>query len=325
MSLRLYLTLRNLLYLVLVLWLVSALASCGSVHKTSHTAIVTHDSTYNFTKDVSGFSTTETIKVKTEDLTTKTETEITFDTTNPRSDYPPKESDYACIDSGGWHPTKGGFFMVDLHGNIITNRTPKSIKITKVQIGGSKDSTAINAHREVKAAENTNTHVNDTSKVVDTSKQKTGMTIWTKLTLLGVAGLGIYMLLLAWKKRKQILSTKTSNMKSLLLFVMCSVFLMSCGGAGHLPTDNVSLGQAFGHVAQSFGYWVWVILTVIGTVVTLVISLKQYGNRDIDGKAFSLRMAVCIALLLLAVLMRPCEVAANTTVEQAARGAWIGY
>ena len=106
-----------------------------------------------------------------------------------------------------------------------------------------------------------------------------------------------------------------------LLAALFLGFLSSCD-AGTLPTDAVGLSAAFGHCAQSASYWVW------GLIVTAGIGFGAYEMKkayDRDG-SFSPALAFAGAALLLFVwCYRPSELAWNTTVEQAARGVWIGY
>lgn len=109
-------------------------------------------------------------------------------------------------------------------------------------------------------------------------------------------------------------------MKKLLLFSICAILLMSCGGAGVDPSDNITFGQAFSKVSRSFSYWLWIVIACLPLVVYLGITL--WGKVE----EFKLPILfVLVAVLLIAIFMRPCEVAANTTVEQAARGVYIGY
>lgn len=117
-------------------------------------------------------------------------------------------------------------------------------------------------------------------------------------------------------------------MKKLLFFTLSMITAMlfiSCGGAGLEPTDNITLGQAFDHVSKSFGYWVFIILAAaIGGYVAFRV-IKQYEKTQDWTTGNSLAIFAILVVLSLTIFMRPCEVAANTTVEQAARGVFIGY
>jgi len=99
-----------------------------------------------------------------------------------------------------------------------------------------------------------------------------------------------------------------------------AMFLMSCGGAGQLPTDNITWGQAFNHVSQSFGYWIFIIIAagVLGSYIFAV------AKGKVDTLSLPLLFGL-VGFLLFTIFFRPSEVAANTTVEQAARGVFIGY
>lgn len=115
-------------------------------------------------------------------------------------------------------------------------------------------------------------------------------------------------------------------MKKLILFLLGAMFLMSCGGAGQQPTDYITMGQAWHHVAQSWGYWIpLIIVTIIGGYFMAYKPIMKYKLGDIDSGQATFLVVLFLAAFLFTLLVRPCEVAANTTVEQAARGGWIGY
>lgn len=107
-----------------------------------------------------------------------------------------------------------------------------------------------------------------------------------------------------------------------LLFLLTIVLLASCGGAGVQPTDNITWSTAFNHVSQSFSYWLWVVLTLAAAVayVWAVTTSKEGWNQT-----RALIFFVVLALLMAAIMYLPSEIAANTTVEQASRGVFIGY
>lgn len=114
-------------------------------------------------------------------------------------------------------------------------------------------------------------------------------------------------------------------MKKLFLFAMFSIFLMSCGGAGQQPTDNITWGQAFNHVSHSLSYWLFIIIAAGVAVYGGWKIYKAYDAKDIDGGLFVMYAFLILALNLTVWLVRPSEVAANTTVEQMLRGVYIGY
>lgn len=112
------------------------------------------------------------------------------------------------------------------------------------------------------------------------------------------------------------------KLKDIIIFALCSLFLMSCGGAGQLPDDNITWGTAFAHVSHSFGYWIFIIIFAL--VLGYYIYSVQKARNGWTGKEFLIAFGI-FAALMIAIFIRPSEVAANTTVEQAARGVWIGY
>jgi len=111
-------------------------------------------------------------------------------------------------------------------------------------------------------------------------------------------------------------------MKKLISFFLFAVLLTSCGGAGVDPSDNITWGTAFNHVSQSFSYWLWIIITVAAAAVYI---FKITSSKEGWDLGRTIVLFVLLALLMTALMVRPSEVAANTTVEQAARGVFIGY
>ncbi len=109
-------------------------------------------------------------------------------------------------------------------------------------------------------------------------------------------------------------------MKKVILFSLMAMFLMSCGGAGQQPDDYITFGRAWNHVAQSAGYWVFIVIALALVGGYILAAVKGW----IETFSLPLMFAL-VGFLLFAIFFRPCEVAANTTVEQAARGVFIGY
>ncbi len=99
------------------------------------------------------------------------------------------------------------------------------------------------------------------------------------------------------------------------------MFLTSCD-VGVLPTDEVGLPAAFAHCAESVGYWVWGIIATSAVGFGAWMMKKAY---DKDGTFSPVLLFAMAVVLLLAWCYRPSELAWNTTVEQAAKGIWIGY
>jgi hypothetical protein len=259
---------------LLALAILLFVTSCSSVRKTAHTAIVNHDSTGTTKVDSSAISHEKTITVVNHDSAGTRVTEIEFPW--PIKEYPVIHMDNDSVRKAWMDTSKGnnyggyiydttyhhGFYMVDLtiskDGSIHTNARPTRIRITETAINKGKDSTAKEVDNSSHKTAATNTTVSDHRKTVDTDKKKTGSTFFGTLLLFGGAAFGIYMLFLAWKKRKtgSIFSTKSTNMKSLLLFVMCSVFLTSCG---HYP-DGTSV--------WAVQMWIAPLLTAIGAALS---------------------------------------------------------
>jgi hypothetical protein len=129
----------------------------------------------------------------------------------------------------------------------------------------------------------------------------------------------LFMLLIIYRKRIFSLF-KIGTMKNLIVFALCSMFLISCGGAGQKPDDYITFGQAWNHVSESGAYWVWV--GISGALLLGYILGVAFGK--IEELKLPL-LGLLIGFLAFCLFMRPCEVAANTTVEQAARGVFIGY
>lgn len=108
-------------------------------------------------------------------------------------------------------------------------------------------------------------------------------------------------------------------MKNLIVFILLSVFIISCGThTGDPNIDNISFGEAWKHVSGYASYWVWLFLSIIPSVVYIL-----YLVVDKDSQ-LSLPIAfVCLAIFAFGMLYAPAECATNTTIEQAARGVFI--
>jgi len=106
---------------------------------------------------------------------------------------------------------------------------------------------------------------------------------------------------------------------SLLVFAM--LFFTSCE-KGVDPQDPVGLLVAFSHCFGLTSYLVW------GFLITGVVGLaifQMIKNYQKTGNFSQILLFFLIAALLFAWLYRPSEIAWNTTVEQAAKGVWIGF
>jgi hypothetical protein len=114
-------------------------------------------------------------------------------------------------------------------------------------------------------------------------------------------------------------------MKKLLMFSLVVMFLVSCGGKGQAPTDYITLGQAFGVVSHTFSYWLWLVVCAILFVAVAYTLIQSYREDQEWSVGYSVVSFIITMLLLCAIFIRPCEIAANTTVEQLHRGGIIGY
>lgn len=101
--------------------------------------------------------------------------------------------------------------------------------------------------------------------------------------------------------------------------VVLALLLASCGTqTGDPNVDTISFSQAWSHVAGFTSYWVWLFLSVLPTVVYVM-----YLIVNKDSQLNLILLFVCLALLMAGMLYAPAECAANTTIEQAARGVYI--
>lgn len=114
------------------------------------------------------------------------------------------------------------------------------------------------------------------------------------------------------------------HMKLIMKLVGCLMASMIFVGCytGKLPGDDVGLPVAIAHCAESASYWIWGILVTCGVAFGAWKMKKAY---DESGTFSPLIVFAMLVALLLVWLYRPSEIAWNTTVEQAARGVWIGY
>jgi len=115
-------------------------------------------------------------------------------------------------------------------------------------------------------------------------------------------------------------------MKKFLQFLsVCMILFVACScGTATDPNANITFQQAFSHCLTITSYITFAIIGTIigvGSIIGSAISNKNQGG---SGKTVAL-FAVGIIIIACVWLIRPCEVAANTTVEQANRGVWIGW
>lgn len=98
--------------------------------------------------------------------------------------------------------------------------------------------------------------------------------------------------------------------------------LFSSCDKGIAPNDEVGVAAAFGHVTTTGSYWVGI---GIALVICAAIAFAMFKAYQKGGDINITFIAVIVAIMMFAILMRPCELGVNTSVEQAARGVWIGY
>lgn len=90
-------------------------------------------------------------------------------------------------------------------------------------------------------------------------------------------------------------------------------------------SPSISIGTAFAHCASTGSYW-WgiVIVALICVAGWAFIQIKLAKSMDVSTiqKVWA---TVCLFAIMIAIFMRPCMVATNTSVTMAAAGHWLGY
>lgn len=88
--------------------------------------------------------------------------------------------------------------------------------------------------------------------------------------------------------------------------------------------ENITFWEALSYCATTPSYWVWLvaILTVSGFTVRWLLKSNEEEGWSV-GK--TVLLAICLGAVLSAFLLRPLQISANTTKEQASRGVYIGY
>ena len=85
--------------------------------------------------------------------------------------------------------------------------------------------------------------------------------------------------------------------------------------------QTISLGQAFAHCFSTGSYVGWLVASLIILAFAIWVSFAKITNA-------TARLAViflAFVFFLFALLMRPTEISANTTQDEAAKGIFIGY
>jgi heme/copper-type cytochrome/quinol oxidase subunit 2 len=88
---------------------------------------------------------------------------------------------------------------------------------------------------------------------------------------------------------------------------------------------TISFGQALAHCAGTTSYWVGIIIVLLVIAAAITIVWRVQRKYEVNPYAKVIGAFVLAAALLVAILGRPANIAANTTQEQAARGVYIGY
>lgn len=88
---------------------------------------------------------------------------------------------------------------------------------------------------------------------------------------------------------------------------------------------SISLSQAFAHCASTGSYW-WGLGIVLAIVIAVIIGIIVFEkSAEVNPFVKMFLVFACMAAILMAVFMRPCDVAANTSEEMAAKGHYLGY
>jgi hypothetical protein len=88
--------------------------------------------------------------------------------------------------------------------------------------------------------------------------------------------------------------------------------------------EYITLGEAFNHCFGTTSYWVYLALGVLIFLVG-ILGLKKSYDKEGWGTGKSFVLFLLLGILLTSILLRPTDIAANTTKEQAVRGVYIGY
>lgn len=114
-------------------------------------------------------------------------------------------------------------------------------------------------------------------------------------------------------------------MKKLLFIILPFVLLTACGGPGILPTDNITLGQAFAHCTSTTSYWLWIGIVLAASGLICLLWYRAEKNAEVNVYVKLILTFIMVAAIISSIFMRPCDVAANTSVEMMQRGHYLGY
>lgn len=85
----------------------------------------------------------------------------------------------------------------------------------------------------------------------------------------------------------------------------------------------IGFSAGFAHCVHTGSYWLWLFFAVVISAILLyqVFFSKTEKTDVVKG----VLIVVSAFILFIAIFMRPAEVGANTSKDQAARGVYIGY
>lgn len=84
---------------------------------------------------------------------------------------------------------------------------------------------------------------------------------------------------------------------------------------------TITWGQAFQHCLHTGSYATFFIIGIIAVIAAIVYGLK----RAPTWKETVIAIGIALLFAFLATFMRPSEVAANTSQDNAAKGIYLGY
>lgn len=90
--------------------------------------------------------------------------------------------------------------------------------------------------------------------------------------------------------------------------------------------EMAPLSMCFQHCATQFSYWAWIFGPLI-LFTTLALFIHRWGiktNKDVDN-IIKVVCVVAIFALVAAIFINPVNLHANTSLEWAKAGKWIGY
>lgn len=91
-----------------------------------------------------------------------------------------------------------------------------------------------------------------------------------------------------------------------------------------MTNENISFGEGLKYCFTKTSYKV---ILAIATILSIGINtyvIIEYNKGNLDGRIPFFSVGIGVAAIVSAFFIRPSEVAANTTKEQAARGIYIG-